>query len=169
VTDAQSILEARARALARPLSEDPEIGEQLELLTFAMDGARYAVEARHVIEVIPLRPPTPVPCVPPFVLGLLNHRGRVLPAFDLGLVLGTGRGEAHAAVVAVEVGELRFGVAIEAVEGVASYEAARLSDAAHYVRRVAGEPLTVLDLEALAADGRLDLDDRNGDQGGRQS
>jgi purine-binding chemotaxis protein CheW len=166
--DVQTLLEARARALAQPLPETPELGPQLDLLAFAMAGERYAVEARHVLEVIPMREPTPVPCTPPFVLGLLNHRGRVLPVLDLAGVLGTESAAAHHAVVAVAVGDLRFGIAIEAVDGVTRCEAARVGPADHVVRRIEGAPLAVLDLDALAADGRLEVDTRSGNSGERE-
>jgi purine-binding chemotaxis protein CheW len=169
VTDAEQILEARARALAEPIPAPPDLGEQVELLAFAMDGERCAVEARQVLEVMPLRPPTPVPSTPPFLLGLVNHRGRVLPVYDLAAALGTGGGGPHATLVAVEVAGLRFGIAAQDVEGVTSCELARLGDPVSFVRRVAGEPLAVLDLEGLAEDGRLELDDRNGDHGGQET
>ncbi|HWM10136.1 MAG TPA: chemotaxis protein CheW [Solirubrobacteraceae bacterium] len=159
------LLEARARELARPLPVEPEVGEQLDVLAFRMDGARHGVEARHVLEVVPLREPTPLPA-PRFVLGLVNHRGRALPVLDLASVLGTSGG-AHAEVVVVAVADQRFGIAIEEVEGVTQCEAARVGEAERFVRRVDGEPLALLDLEGLVADGRLVVDDRNGNSGGQ--
>jgi purine-binding chemotaxis protein CheW len=166
MTSVEEVLEARARALARPVEEAPEVGEQLDVLAFLLDGEPHAVEARHVTEVLPLPAPTPVPCTAPFVLGLIYHRGRVLPVLDLARALGAAGGGRHAEVVAVEAGELRFGIAIESVIGVERCEVARLGEADGYVRRVAGEALAVLDLDALAADGTLVVDSRNGDQGG---
>ncbi len=71
--------------------------------------------------------------------------------------------------MAVEVAGLRFGIAAQDVEGVTSCELARLGDPVSFVRRVAGEPLAVLDLEGLAEDGRLELDDRNGGHGGQET
>jgi purine-binding chemotaxis protein CheW len=162
---AEEVLAARARALAQPPEEAPEVGEQLDLLAFVLDGERFAIEARHVDEVVPLPAPAPVPCTPPFVLGLIVHRGRALPVLDLDRALGGPGGGSHVEVVAVRAGELRFGIAIESVIGVERCEVARLGERQRYVRRVAGEPLAVLDLDALAADRILEVDDRNGNQG----
>ena len=55
----------------------------LELLEFRLASERYAVESRLVQEVHPLRDLTPLPCTPPFVLGIVNVRGRILPVLDL--------------------------------------------------------------------------------------
>lgn len=164
----QELLEARARELARPLPEEPEVGELLDVLAFRMHGERYGVEARHVLEVFALREPTPLPRAPAFVLGLVNHRGRVLAVLDLGAVLGTGGGAARAAAVAVAVGGVRFGIAIEEVEGVMQCEAALVGEPERYVRRIEGEPLALLDLDGLAADGQLEVDDRKGNGGGQE-
>jgi hypothetical protein len=63
-------------------------------------------------------------------------------------------------MVAVAVGGLTFGIAAEEVE-----ETRRMSESELGApppgpfRGITGEPLIVLDLEALAADGRLRIDD----------
>jgi hypothetical protein len=67
----------------------------------------------------------------------------------------------------VAVADQRFGIAIEEVDGVTQCEAARVGEAERFVRRVDGEPLALLDLEGLVADGRLVVDDRNGNSGGQ--
>jgi chemotaxis signal transduction protein len=48
----------------------------------------YALPARDVLEVAPLESPTPVPGAGPFVLGVRNVRGRVVPVFALGALTG---------------------------------------------------------------------------------
>ncbi|MFQ3671857.1 MAG: chemotaxis protein CheW [Verrucomicrobiia bacterium] len=52
-------------------------------LLFNLGGERYALEARSVIEVIPAVPLRPLPQAPPFITGLLAHRGDVVPIVDL--------------------------------------------------------------------------------------
>src|SRR4051794_13858537 len=81
--DSRLILQARARALARRPEEAPAAGEMLEILEFTLASERYAVENRYVLEVAPLKELTPLPCTPPFVRGIVNVRGRILPVFDL--------------------------------------------------------------------------------------
>jgi len=60
----------------------------MQLLTLTVGGQTYALEARSVVEVLPLIPPRPVPLVPEYVLGIVTYRGMLVPVIDLGLRLG---------------------------------------------------------------------------------
>jgi purine-binding chemotaxis protein CheW len=60
----------------------------LEVLTLDLDGEMFAVEASHVREILDLVPITDVPRVPPFVNGLINVRGKVVPLADLRVRFG---------------------------------------------------------------------------------
>jgi chemotaxis-related protein WspB len=58
-------------------------------ILFRLGEERYALEAAHVIEIIPRLPLRPQPGTPDFVAGLFNYRGTVVPVLDLGtLTLG---------------------------------------------------------------------------------
>jgi chemotaxis-related protein WspB len=56
----------------------------MQLLTFSIAGEPYAIEARLVIEVLPLVPARPLPQVPDYVLGIFTYRGDLVPLVDLG-------------------------------------------------------------------------------------
>jgi chemotaxis-related protein WspB len=62
----------------------------MQLLTFSIAGEPYAIEARLVIEVLPLVPARPIPQVPEYVLGIFTYRGDLVPLVDLGRRLGSG-------------------------------------------------------------------------------
>ncbi len=53
-------------------------------ILFRLGKERYALDAGHVIEVIPRLPLRPQPGTPDFVAGLFNFRGKVVPVLDLG-------------------------------------------------------------------------------------
>lgn len=58
-------------------------------LLFHLGKDRYVLEARHVIEVLPLLELKRIPEAPPGVAGIFNYRGRPVPAIDLNqLALG---------------------------------------------------------------------------------
>lgn len=58
-------------------------------IIFQLGKERYALEATHVIEVIPRLSLRPLPSAPDYVAGLFNFRGSVVPVLDLGtLALG---------------------------------------------------------------------------------
>ncbi|MGA2129525.1 MAG: chemotaxis protein CheW [Xanthobacteraceae bacterium] len=59
------------------------VGTALEVLTLSLDGHVFALEATHVREILDLVPVTEVPTGGPFVVGLINVRGKVVPLADL--------------------------------------------------------------------------------------
>ena len=55
---------------------------------FMLAGSRFAVEVGQAREVVVFDSLTPVPLAPPFLMGLANLRGAVMPIVDLGPLLG---------------------------------------------------------------------------------
>ncbi len=64
------------------MSKQNDLGP-LEVLTLGLDGHVFALEAAHVREILDLGPVTEVPSASPFVNGLINVRGKVVPLADL--------------------------------------------------------------------------------------
>ena len=52
-------------------------------LLFQIGNDRYALEAQHAVEVIPLLALKKIPQAPPGVAGIFNYRGQPVPALDL--------------------------------------------------------------------------------------
>lgn len=63
--------------------EGGEPQRRVRLLAFELAGALYAVALASVSEVRELGPLMPLPHVPPYVLGLVNLRGAVVPVITL--------------------------------------------------------------------------------------
>jgi purine-binding chemotaxis protein CheW len=59
--------------------------QPLVLLTLELQGEIFAILATQVREILDLVPVTDVPGADPFVYGLINVRGRVVPLADLRL------------------------------------------------------------------------------------
>jgi len=57
-------------------------------LTFALGDEEYGVEILKVREIIGMLDITPVPHTPPFIKGVINLRGKVIPVIDLRLKFG---------------------------------------------------------------------------------
>jgi purine-binding chemotaxis protein CheW len=60
-----------------------DIDRSIEILTFGLEDEIFAVEATCVREILDLAHVTEVPGAQPFVNGLLNVRGKVVPLADL--------------------------------------------------------------------------------------
>jgi purine-binding chemotaxis protein CheW len=146
----RAVLEERARLLALP-ADDTDRDAGRDYVRFTLCGDRFALDAEHVLEAVPIGGPTPVPGTPSFLLGVVNHRGRVLPVVDLRrqLVPHGDVGAELTQTVMVAIEGLTFGIAAETVE----------QTTRERVEDLDAELVTVLDLEALAADPRLRIDD----------
>ncbi|MBO9099676.1 MULTISPECIES: chemotaxis protein CheW [Rhizobium] len=70
--------------------------DELEVLTFDLNGETFALEAAMVQEILDLLPETAVPGSQPFVASVINFRGKVIPLADLRLAFGM---EAAAATI----------------------------------------------------------------------
>lgn len=163
------ILEERARALARP-PEEPEAApaEIVEVLVFAIGDERYGIDTSSVLEATPLRGLVPVPGTPPFLAGVMLHRGRVVPVLELRALLGLpGEGTKQGAyAVVLEVAGMTFGIEADGVievRGIPAPDLDRPSPAqagrASLVRAVTSAA-AILDVEALVRDPRIVVDDR---------
>ena len=167
--EVKRILRDRAQALAKPLAEARTPAEVLDLLVFSLAGERYGIETAYVLEVIPLQELTPVACTPPVILGVVNHGGRILPVLDFRRLFELpGQGVTEGSqVVAVEVGEMTFGIFADSVVGIVRVGAhevvpppvALTGGRQTLIRGITAEMLAVLDLEAMARDPRLMVND----------
>jgi purine-binding chemotaxis protein CheW len=162
------ILRERAAALARPEGTALPT-ETLELLEFSLANERYAVETRFVAEVQPLRDLTPLPGTPPYVRGVVNLRGRILPVYDLKKFFALpeqGLTDLHRIVV-LDGGDFEIGLLADLVVGVRQLAPDALSPplptlsaiGAEYLKGVTGDRLVVLDIERLLNDPRIVVND----------
>lgn len=160
--EALQILRARAQALARPSERELTPQASVEVLEFRLATERYAIETRFVREVHPLKNLTPLPCTPPFVLGIVNVRGRIVPVLDLRKFFDLpeqGLTDLHR-VILVNGNGLEFGLLADMRMGVRSFALESLQPApatlseigAGYLMGVAAEGMVVLDLGRILAD-----------------
>jgi len=163
----RSILERRARELAKPL-EDHGGEDETEVLVFALCGERYAVESATVREIRRLQGVTALPGVPPFVLGIMNVRGEILSVLDPVKILALPETpyEDGARVVVLSNGAMTFGLAVHELHGMARLAFSKLQEAPlsgnsssqGLIRGVSADRLIVLDGRALLADKTLIVD-----------
>ena len=158
-----NILEARASVLAQQeAAENSLLGE--ETVFFRLGAGRYGVSARLVREVQPLAGYTPLPGTPPFVLGLINLRGRLLAALDIRPLLGSAASppSSSAALLIVSAGGMEVGLLADEVIEIRRC-ATQLSPAPSsaegqvvaWVRGIDSGLTLLLDLALLMADPRL--------------
>jgi purine-binding chemotaxis protein CheW len=161
----RQILRARAQALARPPERLAAPGTVFELLEFGLAQERYALENKWVREVSTFKELTPLPCCPPFVLGIVNVRGRILPVLDIKKFFGLpekGLTDLHR-IILVGGNDLELGLLADTIVGVRSVAAADLQPAlptltgvrSDYLKGVTAGRLVVLDLARILADPKI--------------
>jgi purine-binding chemotaxis protein CheW len=126
----------------------PDLSER-QYLRFALADGAYAVPIDAVREILELAPITPLPQMPPFVRGVMNLRGAVVPVIDLaaryGLpVASVGR---RSCIVVVDVpspepsrpGSQVLGLLVDAVHEVLDLDPVDLDAAPALGTRIAPE------------------------------
>ena len=129
-------LEALVAALDESTPRAPEIltkslsmaeerrvsGARKRHIVFSIAHTRYALEMGQVTEVGPVPAITPLPGVPPWLLGVTNLRGDILPVLDFHLFLGhpfQEIGDRHRMlVVRAEEPQVEVGLVVDRVIGV---------------------------------------------------
>ena len=107
----------------------------MKALTVRLQEELFAVEAGSVREILDLVPITEVPNASPFVSGLINVRGRVVPLADLRVMFGMDRPEpdqdTRIVVMEVEIdGEPTVaGILADKVHDVTDIEGASIEEA----------------------------------------
>lgn len=151
----KSILHERAKAMARESKASVADQDQMEILEFVLASEKYGLESSWVEEVYPLKEFTPVPCTPPFVLGVMNLRGRVLSVIDIKKFFDLpekGLTELNKVIVLKGDGQI-FGILADAIEGIRSVRLSELQTSLptltgireEYLKGVTRERVVVLD------------------------
>jgi len=160
----KEILKERAQALAREPKRE-EVEERIEVVEFLLAYERYAIESRYVREVYPVKEIAPVPCTPPFVLGIINVRGQILSVIDIKKFFDLPeRGLTDLnKVIILRDEEMEFGILADAILGVHSIPTYEIQPSLptltgireDYLKGVTGERAVILDAKKLLSDKKI--------------
>lgn len=116
---------ARSSEAMRAPGKPAEAAEQArQYLTFSVSSETFAIAISAIKEIIEYRAPTDVPMMPPFIRGVINLRGRVVPVVDLSVRFGRSRMEVvrRTCIVILEIHEggerQEIGAVVDAVSAV---------------------------------------------------
>ncbi|MGY6277060.1 chemotaxis protein CheW [Methylomonas sp. MgM2] len=147
------------------------------ILIFELDGTRFGLDAKQVLESVRLPELTSIDEAPPWVIGMFNLRGRIVPVTDLCLRFG------HAArslslddqVIVLSKDDLTMGLLVgevldvielspDAIEPPPRFEQIRhgLDRLASGIASIADELVTLIDVSKLMKQSRLPAIDYKG-------
>jgi purine-binding chemotaxis protein CheW len=165
----REILRTRAKALAKEENHKDVGGEYIEIVEFILASETYGIESSYVREVYPLRELTPLPGTPPFVLGIINVRGRIVSILDIKKFFDLpDKGLTDLNKVLILHGHtMEFGLLADALVGVRKIATSELQASLptltgireEYLKGVTNERLVVLDAEKLLADKKIIVHD----------
>ncbi|MBI2943926.1 MAG: chemotaxis protein CheW [Candidatus Wallbacteria bacterium] len=159
--EARAIVDRLRRVEVTREAEAASLAAENSYLLFHAGGRRLAVSLRELGRVERVPPSAAVPFTPPFVIGLVNLGGELLPLVDLALRLGWSPGEEEPRwVLVVGKGEERIALRVDRVAQVVTFEAAclvaapsapRTGELPQTMALDEGEPVPVLDAGRVAA------------------
>lgn len=91
-----------------------------EMISFRVGEQEFCVDVMTVREIRGWSPTTPLPRAPPFVRGVMNLRGAVLPILDMSARLGFPPAEptSRHVVVVVAIGSRLVGLLVDSVSDI---------------------------------------------------
>jgi purine-binding chemotaxis protein CheW len=140
-----------------------------ELIAFRIGDQEFCVDIMAVREIRGWTPATPMPHAPPYVLGIINLRGAVLPIIDLSARLGMDEAEptARHVIIVAQVKNRVVGLLVEAVSDILTISDDNIQPVPEissdlekqYARGILAidkQMICLIDLEALFADKSLE-------------
>lgn len=163
--DRRRILRQRAGQLAREPARTDQDARMIEVIEFVLAYEKYALESSFVREVHPLKHLTPLPCTPPFVVGIMNVRGQIISIVDLKRFFDLPeKGLADLNRVIILQGEnIEFGILADSIIGATSLNENDLQSSfptltgvrKNYLKGLTREGTVILEAAAILSDSNI--------------
>ena len=153
-----------ARQIAQHEAARSAAMEGGEFLTFRLGGEEYGIDILKVQEIRSYEQPTRIANAPPFIKGVVNLRGVIVPIVDLRLKLGCETAEYNGFTVAIvlNVKGRIVGAVVDSVSDVLALDKDKIKPAPEMssafdtsfitgIGSVADRMLILMDIEALMA------------------
>ncbi len=120
-----------ANANQQPDTAHDEEPASSEFLTFTLGAEEYAIDILKVQEIRGYEPPTTIANAPPFIKGVINLRGIIVPVVDMRIKfrLGTAEYTPFTVVIILNVAGRVIGMVVDSVSDVLSLAPAQIRSA----------------------------------------
>ncbi|MBB4293860.1 purine-binding chemotaxis protein CheW [Rhizobium leguminosarum] len=105
----------------------------LEIIAFHLGDQQFCIRTTSIREIRGWAAATPLPHAPPYVLGVMNLRGSVIPVIDLAAKLGVlgAVSTERSAIVVAEIGNSIIGLVVDRVSDILSISSDRVQPVPH--------------------------------------
>ena len=102
------------------LPEADEVTTVERCLPFKSGDLILYISTRHVIEIINNYSITNLPLVPPYIKGIINLRGQVLPVVDIQMRMGKSEAECgnETCIIVLDIDSVSLGIIVDSVRQV---------------------------------------------------
>ena len=103
---------------------------QGKYLTFLVGDVGYGIEISYVVEIISVQEITLVPHTHPYVKGIINLRGTVVPVIDMGMRFGQGEViyTEKTCIIVLSMDDMSVGILVDGVQDVSDIEDDNIQD-----------------------------------------
>lgn len=127
----QDVLFAADSAEASAAQPEQQEQQTEKYLLFTSAQLLFGVPSEYVVEIITNHAITKLPLVPPYVRGIINLRGQILPIVDIRTLLGT-EGENDHCIIILNIDGTLIGVLVDSVRKMVDVAKSSIrSDPAH--------------------------------------
>jgi purine-binding chemotaxis protein CheW len=162
-------LKKRAIAMAREAEQPKPASSIIEVIGFTLADETYVIESVFVKEVYQLRDFTPLPGIPPYIFGIINVRGQILPVVDLKKFFNLpekGSGDSNKVII-LQNDQMEFGILADDINGTLTIDPDEIlvvpvtlnGIGEEYLKGVTRENLIVLNGEKLLSDESIVIND----------
>ena len=143
-----------------------------EYLTFRLGAEEYGIDILRVQEIRSFEEPTRIANAPPFIKGVINLRGIIVPIVDLRIKFGLGTVEytPFTVVIILNVARRVIGIVVDSVSDVISLTGEQIRQAPDFsasfdtryilgLASIEGQMLIVTDIERLMTSRDMELID----------
>ena len=121
----QELCGKEGKEMNETLAENFETGEETmkgRYLTFQVGKETFGIEIKYVIEIVGLQSLTQMPEMPEYIKGIMNLRGKVIPAMDVRqrFKLPAREYDDRTCIIVIDFGGMSVGLIIDSVSDVLS-------------------------------------------------
>ena len=164
--DDKTILQERARSIAgRKDLEKGVVEKKIRVVEFLLMPERYAIEEKYISEVFFLKEITSIPGTPPFVMGVINLRGKIISVINLKSLFNLkDRGLTDLnKVIVIHNENMKFGIVSDAIIGSKSISVSSLSsppltlqnNGSEFISGVTSDGLILLNASILLSSNKI--------------
>lgn len=167
--DERALLRQRAERAALTSLDTPEVLASIDTLVVRLGEETYGLPLRSLTAVFQVTTAVvPVPCTPPFVAGITNIRGRVVPVIDLATLLGISAAASEAnAIIVVSNDAMTVAFRVSAIDDAIKVKTGELQPVSglfdlartEFVQGVLPDGAILLDIDAVLNDPALIVDE----------